>query len=540
MPASPSTTLSDVELLERARAGDTEAYGELWRRHQPAARRAAAAVTTRYEPDDLVVEAFMRIYDLIRRGKGPETGFRSYLFRSIRNISIDWARSAAPVSLDDADKLEDPSFSEESTSAALDRALTVQAFTSLPARWQEVLWYSEVEQLSPQRIAPILGMKPSAVSTLAHRAREGLRVAWIQAHIASVPAGSEHAWVLERLGARARKSLSRRDAARVEAHLGTCTKCLTASEEADRVGSRLALVLLPLALGAAGSVGYLASLQTGGVSAAVAAEMPSTILTGALAPTASGASSATVAATAGLLTTPTLATAGVSSASLAAIAVGAVLSAVVAGAVAFGAFDAGPLVPVDASVVATIPAGLERFPTSAGGNDTRPVAQPHSPGDGRTRPDRPVVSGDTTSGAPAPQPAAQQTAASPGEPAPSPQHPPLTESPSPQVPPDAGNPASPGLPAQSQTAPLAIVSPASWATVDTQLVSVTGTAAASAAVQVAVTGPSGVLEQAVVVDPSGNWSVVFDLTSSAAGDYTIIATQQGDPSSVRSVFVFSP
>ncbi len=52
-----------------------------------------------------------------------------------------------------------------------------------------MLWYSEIEQMKPAEIAPLLGMKATAVAQLTFRAREGLREAWMQAHLRSVEDG---------------------------------------------------------------------------------------------------------------------------------------------------------------------------------------------------------------------------------------------------------------------------------------------------------------------------------------------------------------
>ena len=169
--------------------------------------------------------------------------------------------------MDDLDAVEDPATSDEATESALDRGLTHQAFRSLPSRWQEVLWYTEIEQMKPAEIAPLLGMKPTAVAQLAFRAREGLREAWIQAHLQSLADGSDCQWTVERLGAHARANLARRDQSKVDAHLAECTRCAIVAAEAKEVSSRLALVLLPLTLGITGSAAYLATLQGGGIPA---------------------------------------------------------------------------------------------------------------------------------------------------------------------------------------------------------------------------------------------------------------------------------
>jgi RNA polymerase sigma factor (sigma-70 family) len=265
------TETADADLVLRTRSGDREAFGELWRRHYRSGIVVATSVSPSLDADDLVQEAYARIYQAILKGGGPTGSFRAYLFTSIRNTAASWGRSRREVAIDELEAVEDPDSGEQATQDALDRGITAQAFKSLPTRWQEVLWYTEIEQMRPTEVAPLLGMKAAAVSQLAFRAREGLREAWIQAHLRSVADGSDCQWTIEHLGAYARSNLGRRDRGKVEAHLAECARCAIVAAEARDVSNRLALVLLPLVLGAAGSASYLASLQGGVTSVAMAA-----------------------------------------------------------------------------------------------------------------------------------------------------------------------------------------------------------------------------------------------------------------------------
>ena len=254
---------TDVDLVLRTRSGDRAAFAELWYRHHRSGLAVARSISG-LDPDDLVQEAYTRIYKSILHGGGPTGSFRAYLFASIRNTAASWGRSRRETAMEDLDALVDPATSDEATESSLDCGLTHRAFRSLPSRWQEVLWYTEIEQMKPSEIAPLFGMKPTAVAQLAFRAREGLREAWIQAHLQSLADGSDCQWTIERLGAHARANLSRRDQNRIAAHLGACARCSIVAEEAKEVSSRLALVLLPLALGVTGAASDLATLQGGG------------------------------------------------------------------------------------------------------------------------------------------------------------------------------------------------------------------------------------------------------------------------------------
>jgi RNA polymerase sigma factor (sigma-70 family) len=272
----------DADLVLRSRSGDADAFGELWRRHYRSGVVVARSVSSTIDPDDLVQEAYARIFQAIRRGHGPSGSFRAYLFTAIRNTAAAWGRAARETAIDELDTLEDPETTDEATIAALDRSLTHSAFRSLPTRWQEVLWYTEIEQMKPSQVAPLLAMKPVAVAQLASRAREGLREAWIQAHLNAVEDGSECQWAIEHLGAHTRGNLGVRNRTRLDAHLADCARCTIVAGEAHEVGSRLALVLLPLSIGVSATAAYLASLQRGDAAAVALAAMPSSVVEGAV------------------------------------------------------------------------------------------------------------------------------------------------------------------------------------------------------------------------------------------------------------------
>ncbi|MDR7185183.1 RNA polymerase sigma factor (sigma-70 family) [Microbacterium trichothecenolyticum] len=370
---------ADADLVLRTRSGDTDAFAELWRRHYRAGVTVARNMTSSLDADDLVQEAYTRIYHSIVQGGGPTGSFRAYLFTSIRNTAAAWGRARRETAYEELDGVEDPSGAEHESEAALDRGLTHQAFRSLPTRWQEVLWYSEIERMKPAEIAPLLGMKPTAVAQLTFRAREGLREAWIQAHLRSVADGSDCQWTIERLGAYSRLNLGRRDHAKLEQHLGRCVRCSIVASEAKEVSSRLALVLLPIALGAVGTAGYLATVQGSGTSLVALASMPTSVVhtTATIAPGGVVGAGATASAGAGAATSAGVGSAGAVGAAGAATAVastGAVFgTSAVAGIGAASGLAAAGLVVVSGVVAAAVmlpaTAGPEPAPTPTPTNE---------------------------------------------------------------------------------------------------------------------------------------------------------------------------
>jgi len=264
--SEPLAAATDQELLARVRGGEAGAYGELWRRHSGAVT-AILRLETRLDADDLTAEVFTRILATIRAGNGPDTAFRPYALVAARNLAAEWGRrgrreiAVADDSLD-AESNEPPV--DESVAVLPHRHVAARVFSSLPVRWQEVLWYLEVEQLSAAEAAPLVGLNANSTVQLAFRAREGFRQAWIQEHLHGRPAGTRDcAWVDRRVGRYVRGKLASIERGRLERHTSACERCSTLIDEGRSVEGRAIFVLLPaLLLGGAAS-GYLAAAERG-------------------------------------------------------------------------------------------------------------------------------------------------------------------------------------------------------------------------------------------------------------------------------------
>lgn len=175
----------DVVLLRRLRDGDDPAYGELYRRHALAVRRFAQRRTRPgIEADDVVAEVFLRVLLAVRRGHGPREHVRTYLFTVVRRVLAEWFAARRDQPFDEDAGAWDPPLADHQAAQA-ERELLGEAFGRLPARWREVLWRTEVEGHRPAGLAGQLGMTPNAAAVLAHRARRGLRRAYLQ--VAAVP-----------------------------------------------------------------------------------------------------------------------------------------------------------------------------------------------------------------------------------------------------------------------------------------------------------------------------------------------------------------
>lgn len=253
---------SDAELIDAVRGGTIEAYGKLYERHARAALNLALQLTgSTTDADDLVSDAFAKVLAALRAGGGPDAAFRPYLLTAVRHTAYDKTRKDRRVEL--AGDIEDVPGATRVTSvpfrdtavAELDQMLAASAFASLPERWQTVLWHTAIEGQSPGEIAPLLGLTANGVSAMAHRAREGLRRAYLQAHVATDPSDRCRATVAK-LGAWTRSGLSGRESIQLNAHLDRCAECRHIASELADVNGALRAVVAPLVLGTA-AAGYL-------------------------------------------------------------------------------------------------------------------------------------------------------------------------------------------------------------------------------------------------------------------------------------------
>jgi RNA polymerase sigma factor (sigma-70 family) len=253
---------SDAELISRVRSGDTEAYGTLFARHVDSARRLAQQLLRGPDSEDLVSEAFTKVMRALQGGGGPDLAFRPYLLTAVRRLHVDRIRAQSRLTTSEDLSEFDPGVPFQDTVVEqFESKAAARAFAALPERWQMVLWHLEVEQQKPAEVAPLLGMTPNSVSALAYRAREGLRQAFLSAHLADIE-DTECTWTAEHLGGFVRQGLAKRDAARVETHLQGCRSCTAMHLELVEVNSNLSGVLAPLLLGGL-AAGYLSTAASG-------------------------------------------------------------------------------------------------------------------------------------------------------------------------------------------------------------------------------------------------------------------------------------
>ncbi|MES4905557.1 MULTISPECIES: sigma-70 family RNA polymerase sigma factor [unclassified Streptomyces] len=263
-PRGREPTPSDQELTQRLQEGyrlgaASPAAGDLlYRRHREAAfAYARTCCRALHDAEDLVSEAFIRTFQAVRSGGGPRGPWRPYLLTVIRHTAIEWSAGERQVLL----TADFESWRQQSTEADPqqhlladeDRRMLVRSFQALPARWRTVLWHTLVEGDSHQRVAALMGLSPSGLTSLAFRAREGLREAYLRAHVRSAAGDDDRCRHFgSMIGASVRRGAVRgRALARHLAECGVCSHAYTellalnaampdttrAAESADSTGS---------------------------------------------------------------------------------------------------------------------------------------------------------------------------------------------------------------------------------------------------------------------------------------------------------------
>jgi len=239
---------TEQQLLEAARRNEPAAVGELYRLHVDAARRLARMLTRRAQPDDVVSEAFMRVFSAMRSDGGPDLSFRPYLLSTVRRQVLDQElRSSREVPTELA-LLDGPAAVWSSAVQDDDQEMMRRVLARMPARWRQVLWEAEVQGRPAREIAKLADISANTAAALIYRARQRLRQEYLAEHLLQAPTAELHA-MANLLPGFVRGSLGTTQRDQVALHVESCLSCrshLDRLEIVDR--SFAALDLAPLLL----------------------------------------------------------------------------------------------------------------------------------------------------------------------------------------------------------------------------------------------------------------------------------------------------
>jgi RNA polymerase sigma factor (sigma-70 family) len=172
-----------LELIVRARAGDTQAWGDLYREFAPAIFRfCRRAMPTKEDAEDATMEIFMKLRDKLEQYDQTRS-FTAWLYKVAANHCWDMLRrrklrqdketedvTEIPLECPEPNQLE--KLIEERTSEEVRKALD-----KLGARARMALAMRYYSDMSYDEIADALGVRRAFVGVVLLRARHELRQA---------------------------------------------------------------------------------------------------------------------------------------------------------------------------------------------------------------------------------------------------------------------------------------------------------------------------------------------------------------------------
>ncbi len=179
--------MSEQQLIERAKNGDTKAFEELMKKTQTNIYNLGLRLLgNKEDAADLMQETYIKAYENLDRFEG-RSSFSTWLYRIATNNALMKLRKEKnkKVSIDELKKFGDKSYKIEISdwsenpssyfkSAELKEVLQ-KAIDSLPPKYKSVFILHDVEGLPLAEVARILSLSVPAVKTRVHRSRMYLR-----------------------------------------------------------------------------------------------------------------------------------------------------------------------------------------------------------------------------------------------------------------------------------------------------------------------------------------------------------------------------
>ncbi len=187
-PAQPD--VSELELVKRCQAGDSEAFDELVTRYRTRVfGMIYNMVHNEQDAWDLAQDSFVKAWKSIQRFRG-QSSFYTWIYRIVMNVTIDWIRKkqvkGSGAEFDDAIQLKeiDPASKTVPKPDALPfermqgteiRAQIDKAIAQLSPEHRAVILMKEIEDMQYHEIAEALGCSIGTVMSRLFYARKKLQ-----------------------------------------------------------------------------------------------------------------------------------------------------------------------------------------------------------------------------------------------------------------------------------------------------------------------------------------------------------------------------
>lgn len=174
----------DQALVDRARGGDTDAFGELVRAYQHrVVNFTQAMVSNRADAEDISQEAFVRAYRGLRQFRGGSS-FKTWLYQIVTNTARthlakrrDRPEDAAGDPVATPEAFGQPATNEDVEGSVVHRDRIDRALAALPEDMRAAVLLRDVEGLDYKEISDALGIPMGTVESRIFRGRARLREA---------------------------------------------------------------------------------------------------------------------------------------------------------------------------------------------------------------------------------------------------------------------------------------------------------------------------------------------------------------------------
>lgn len=173
--------LDPIQLMEQAKAGNTDAFGELYKQYLvPVYRYIYLRIPHRQTAEDLAQVVFIKVFESLPRYVAVHSAPLAYFFTVARNTVIDHVRKKKPEFLDDHPELEN---TLQDTNKSAEQTLIIEqdmnrvlaGIKTLTQEQQEVIILKFFSELKNSEVAEVLGKSEEAVRQLQCRALKILR-----------------------------------------------------------------------------------------------------------------------------------------------------------------------------------------------------------------------------------------------------------------------------------------------------------------------------------------------------------------------------
>lgn len=211
---------SDLDLVQRAQQGDSDAFASLFYAHKPRIYSVCLRMTNNTaEAEDLTQDAFLQVFRKLATFRG-DSALSTWLYRiavntvlmhfrkkALRQISLD-----EPLNQDARLIRREYGSQDDRLSGSVDRIALTRAIRELPAGYRTIFLLHEVEGYEHQEIAQLLDCSVGNSKSQLHKAK--LRIRELLGHARQATGNRE-----DRAAVRSSRRATRNEAADLRAAL---------------------------------------------------------------------------------------------------------------------------------------------------------------------------------------------------------------------------------------------------------------------------------------------------------------------------------